>query len=46
MELPPEKLAQAVSLAINDHIPLAQTRVQALSDWKGPADAEAGRNAV
>jgi 2-methylcitrate dehydratase len=46
MKLPPEKLAQAVSLAINDHIPLAQTRVQALSDWKGLADAEAGRNAV
>jgi len=46
MKLPPERLAQAVSLAINDHIPLAQTRVQALSDWKGLADAEAGRNAV
>ena len=46
MNLPPEKLAQAISLAINDHIPLAQTRVQALSDWKGLADAEAGRNAV
>jgi 2-methylcitrate dehydratase len=46
MKLPPEKLAQAISLAINDHIPLAQTRVQALSDWKGIADAEAGRNAV
>jgi 2-methylcitrate dehydratase len=46
MKLPPERLAQAIALAINDHIPLAQTRVQALSDWKGLADAEAGRNAV
>ena len=46
MKLPPAQLAQAVSLAINDHIPMAQTRVQALSDWKGLADAEAGRNAV
>ncbi len=46
MKLPPAQLAQAIALAINDHIPLAQTRVQALSDWKGLADAEAGRNAV
>jgi len=46
MKLPPDRLAQAISLAINDHIPLAQTRVQALSDWKGLADAEADRNAV
>ena len=46
MKLPRAQLAQAVSLAINDHIPMAQTRVQALSDWKGLADAEAGRNAV
>src|SRR5258708_354735 len=46
MKLPSAQLAQAVSLAINDHIPMAQTRVQALSDWKGLADAEAGRNAV
>jgi 2-methylcitrate dehydratase len=46
MKLPPDRLAQAVNLAINDHIPLAQTRVQTLSDWKGLADAEAGRNAV
>src|SRR5499426_4181827 len=46
MKLGPERLTHAVSLAINDHIPLAQTRVQTLSDWKGLADAEAGRNAV
>jgi 2-methylcitrate dehydratase len=46
MKLPPDKLAQAVNLAINDHIPMGQTRTQTLSDWKGLADAEAGRNAV
>jgi 2-methylcitrate dehydratase len=46
MKLGPEQLTHAVSLAVNDHIPLAQTRVGALSDWKGIAVAEAGRNAV
>jgi 2-methylcitrate dehydratase len=46
MKLPPDKLAQAVNLAVNDHIPMGQTRTQTLSDWKGLADAEAGRNAV
>lgn len=46
MKLDRERLTQAVNLAVNDHIPMAQTRVQTLSDWKGLADAEAGRNAV
>lgn len=46
MKLTPAQLSHAVSLAINDHIPLAQTRVGALSDWKGIAAAEATRNAV
>jgi 2-methylcitrate dehydratase len=46
MKLNPGQLTQAVNLAINDHIPMAQTRVQTLSDWKGFADAEAARNAV
>ena len=46
MKLGPDKLVQAVNIAINDHIPMFQTRVQTLSDWKGLADAEAGRNAV
>ena len=46
MKLDPERLTHAVGLAINDHIPLAQTRVQTLSDWKGLAAAEAARNAV
>jgi len=46
MKLTPEQMTQAVNLAINDHIPLALTRVGVLSDWKGLAAAEAGRNAV
>jgi 2-methylcitrate dehydratase len=46
MKFGPDRLAQAVNLAINDHIPMNQTRVQVLSDWKGLADAEATRNAV
>jgi 2-methylcitrate dehydratase len=46
MRLAPDRLAQAVGLAVNDHIAMHQTRVQTLSDWKGVADAEAARNAV
>jgi 2-methylcitrate dehydratase len=46
MKLAPDRLAQAVNLALNDHIALGQTRAGNLSDWKGLADAEAGRNAV
>ncbi|MGA2993885.1 MmgE/PrpD family protein [Bradyrhizobium sp.] len=46
MKLSPGQLTQAVNIAVNDHIPMAQTRVQTLSDWKGLADAEAARNAV
>src|SRR5215467_106927 len=46
MKLDRARLTQAVNIAVNDHIPMAQTRVQTLSDWKGLADAEAGRNAV
>ncbi len=46
MRLTPEQLAHAVAFALNDHIPMGQTRAQALSDWKGLAAAEAGRNAV
>jgi 2-methylcitrate dehydratase len=46
MKLDPEQLTHAVSLALNDHIPMAQTRIQTLSDWKGLAAAEASRNAV
>ena len=46
MKLPPAKLTQAVNLALNDHIPMGQTRTQTNSDWKGFADAEAARNAI
>jgi 2-methylcitrate dehydratase len=46
MKLTPDRMEQAVNLAVNDHIPLGQTRAQTLSDWKGIADAEAARNAV
>jgi len=46
MKLPSSRLAQAVNLALNDHIPMGQTRTQTNSDWKGFADAEAARNAV
>ncbi len=46
MRLPAGQLAQAVNIAINGHIAMNQTRVQVLSDWKGLADAESGRNGV
>jgi 2-methylcitrate dehydratase len=46
MKLDTDKLTQAVNIAINSHMPMGQTRVQTLSDWKGLADAEAGRDAV
>ena len=46
MKLDPERMTQAVNIALSDHIPLGQTRAQALSDWKGLADADAGRSAV
>ena len=46
MRLSPTQLTHAVNIAINDHVPMAQTRVQTLSDWKGLSDAEASRNAV
>ena len=46
MKLSREQLVEAINLAINDHIPMGQTRTQTNSDWKGLADAEAARNAV
>ncbi len=46
MKLNPEQLTHAVALAVNDHIPLGLTRAGDLSEWKGIAVAEAGRNAV
>jgi 2-methylcitrate dehydratase len=46
MKLNEAQLTHAVALAINDHIPLGLTRAGDLSEWKGVAVAEAGRNAV
>jgi 2-methylcitrate dehydratase len=46
MKLDRGRLTEAVNIAVNDHVPLAQTRTQALSDWKGIADANAVRNGV
>ncbi|MBV8393856.1 MAG: MmgE/PrpD family protein [Alphaproteobacteria bacterium] len=46
MKLSRAQLVQAVNIALNDHIPMGQTRTQTNSDWKGLADAEAERNAV
>lgn len=46
MKLDRARLTEAVNIAVNDHVPLAQTRTQTLSDWKGVADANAVRNGV
>jgi 2-methylcitrate dehydratase len=46
MKLDRKQLTEAVNIAVNDHVPLAQTRTQTLSDWKGIADANAVRNGV
>jgi 2-methylcitrate dehydratase len=46
MGLSAEQMEQAVNIALGGHIAMNQTRVQVLSDWKGLADADAGRNGV
>jgi 2-methylcitrate dehydratase len=46
MKLPHDKMVQAVNLALNDHVPMGQTRTQTNSDWKGLSDAEAERNSI
>jgi 2-methylcitrate dehydratase len=46
MKLSTPQLTQAVNLALAGHLAMNQTRLQMLSNWKGLADAEAGRNAV
>lgn len=46
MNLSPEQLEQAVNLSLAGHLAVNQTRLQVLSNWKGLADAEAGRNAI
>lgn len=46
MKLSRQQLTQAVNLALNDHVPMGQTRTQTNSDWKGLSDSEAERNAI
>ncbi len=46
MKLSAQQLTQAVNLSLAGHWAMNQTRLQVLSNWKGLADAEAGRNAV
>ncbi|WP_397453074.1 MmgE/PrpD family protein [Pseudomonas sp. NA-150] len=46
MRLSTHQLTEAVNLSFAGHMAMNQTRLQVLSNWKGLADAEAGRNAV
>ena len=46
MKLSTQQLTEAVNLSLAGHLAMNQTRLQVLSNWKGLADAEAGRNAV
>jgi 2-methylcitrate dehydratase len=46
MGLPKPQLTEAINLAFAGHLASNQTRLQAISNWKGMADADAGRNAL
>ena len=46
MKLSPERLTEAVNIALSGHLALNQTRLGALSNWKGLAGPDAARNAV
>jgi 2-methylcitrate dehydratase len=46
MKLSPERLSQAVAIALSGHLAMNQTRLGALSNWKGLAGPEAARSAV
>jgi 2-methylcitrate dehydratase len=46
MRLKPERMTQAVNLALNSHITMRQVRAGELSMWKGCSFANAGRNGV
>jgi 2-methylcitrate dehydratase len=46
MKLTPEQLTQSVNLALSGHLAMNQTRLGALSNWKGLAGPEAARSAV
>jgi 2-methylcitrate dehydratase len=46
MKLTPERLTEAVNIALSGHLAMNQTRLGALSNWKGLAGPDAARNAV
>ena len=46
MKLSTQQLTEAINLSLAGHLAMNQTRLQVLSNWKGLADAEAGRNAI
>jgi 2-methylcitrate dehydratase len=46
MKLSPSQLTEAVNLALSGHLPMNQTRLGTLSNWKGLAGPEAARAAV
>lgn len=46
MKLPLGQLTEAVNLSLAGHLASNQTRLQAISNWKGLADADSGRSAV
>lgn len=46
MKLTPPQMTEAVNLSLAGHLATNQTRLQAISNWKGLADADSGRSAV
>jgi 2-methylcitrate dehydratase len=46
MKLSPEQLTESVNIALSGHLAMNQTRLGALSNWKGLAGPDAARNAV
>jgi 2-methylcitrate dehydratase len=46
MKLSPVQLTEAINLALSGHLPMNQTRLGTLSNWKGLAGPEAARAAV
>jgi 2-methylcitrate dehydratase len=46
MKLSPERLTEAVNIALSGHLAMNQTRLGALSNWKGLAGPDAARSAV
>ncbi|SEL11671.1 2-methylcitrate dehydratase [Pseudomonas agarici] len=46
MNLSTQQLTEAINLSFAGHLAMNQTRLQVLSNWKGLADAEAGRTAI